>query len=638
MSAICGIIRFDGQSVESSELETMVKSSPYRGPDGASYYKHKNAGFAHLAFHLTPESVHEKQPLTSEDGRLVLVADVRLDNRDELFRKLELRKDPERVVTDPELILFAYRKWGKACVEHFLGDFVFSVWDSKAQSLFLARDALGAYSVSYHQVGKRFVFASETTAILDLPYVQAVINEDRVLRTMEFLPRDHKETFFNSVFYLPPAHCMEVSASGNKIWKYWDIDPTFQISYNSDEEYADHLLELVDQATASRLRCIGPVGVSLSGGMDSTLVAASAARQMKKTGLPQSRLMSFSYVFENLKACDERKYIEPVVEKYGLDAHYINGDSLWTFRHLKDHPIAKDYLWTNCYVNLPLSVARSAQQAGCRLLLNGQAGDSLFSGSNLTIPNLIRQRKFTELFNYLKRHSENLNWRRDVILQGLGPLAPGWVRQFYGQLRTNKHGTFINGLSDYNKQRIRRITTQKQDDNSLKHKNQRRYHAVLGASWTQGFAAVRSSGYNKFGIEQTSPLYDQRIVEFVLSIPDDRINQPGKTRFLQSNAMKKVLPKVVCERKQKTSFEPLLKTGLLKEEKDTVLKLLRKPLIVQQGWVEQSWLEQQSDAGENWDSAGYPLSICLHLELWLRAVKQQRDINQSWAVSRPALE
>lgn len=638
MSAICGIVRFDGKPVDSIELETMVESSPYRGPDDVGYHVHGNAGFAHLAFHVTPESVHEKQPLISNDGRLVLVADVRLDNRAELYGKLNLGHDLNTPVTDPELILFAYRKWGKSCVKQLLGDFVFSIWDTRAKTLFLARDALGAYSVTYHQAGSCFTFASETTAILDLPFVKPVINEDRVLRAIEFLPRSHEATFFESIFYLPPAHCMEVSSNNHKLWRYWDIDPDFHTSYKTDDEYAEHLLELIDKATACRMRCIGPVGISLSGGNDSTLVAASAARQLAGANLNQSRLMSFSYVFNELKECDERKYIEPVVEQYGLDAHYIQGDGLWTFRNFNTHPIPKDQLWTNCFVNLPLSVAQSAQNAGCRVLLNGQVGDALFGGSSLAVADMLSHGEITALLAYLKRHSQAINWRTDVFLRGFGPLAPNWLRRLYLRSRNMKPGTFIGGLSPNKRLTAQSITS---DPTRFRHPPRlapsvkKRYGATLNAAWSQGFAAARGSGYNRFGIEELSPLYDRRIVEFILSLPDEAVTRPGKPRNLQKSAMKHVLPDVVCNRTRKTTFDKLLETGLVKE-KDTVVKALAEnSLIVQEGWVNKAWLESQITLGDNLQGAGYPLTHCLHLELWLRAIKQQTQNGQRWSDSRP---
>ena len=111
MSAICGIINFDGKPAEKSEIVTMAESSPCRGSDGTSFHLDRNAGFAHLAFHVTPESVHERQPLLSDDGQLVLVADVRLDNRAELLGKLEKHQDSGTIITDPELI----RGWPLRC-------------------------------------------------------------------------------------------------------------------------------------------------------------------------------------------------------------------------------------------------------------------------------------------------------------------------------------------------------------------------------------------------------------------------------------------------------------------------------------------------------------------------------------------
>ena len=110
MSAICGIIHFDGRPVDRTDLEAMAESSPYRGPDGTSFLLDGNTGFAYLAFHVTPESVHEKQPLVSDDGRLVLVADVRLDNREELAKKLGINLSHDNVGAASAAMIFVFGK------------------------------------------------------------------------------------------------------------------------------------------------------------------------------------------------------------------------------------------------------------------------------------------------------------------------------------------------------------------------------------------------------------------------------------------------------------------------------------------------------------------------------------------------
>jgi hypothetical protein len=163
----------------------------------------------------------------------------------------------------------------------------------------------------------------------------------------------------------------------------------------------------------------------------------------------------------------------------------------------------------------------------------------------------------------------------------------------------------------------------------------RRYRSLLNPAWAQGFAAVRGGTYNRFGVEATSSLFSRKVVEFVLSVPEGRLNKPGKPSYLQVNAMRRVLPAEVCNREHKTSFTSLLKTGLIVKEKCLVEDLLNDPLIVQQNWLDDDWLRRQLRAGENWSGAGFPLSNCLHLELWLRAIKPALQKEKRWSVAEP---
>jgi len=136
-------------------LRKMTDATPERGPDGVRFRVDGNAGLAHQAFHVTPESVRERLPMASVDGRLVLVADARIDNRDELIRALDGERMPHDP-TDADLILAAFQRWGERSPERLLGDFVFAVWDKAEQTLFLARDALGGRSLCYHFDGRRW--------------------------------------------------------------------------------------------------------------------------------------------------------------------------------------------------------------------------------------------------------------------------------------------------------------------------------------------------------------------------------------------------------------------------------------------------------------------------------------------------
>ena len=141
MSGIAGILRLNGQAPDRAELVRMRDALAHRGPDGADVWTGGAAGLVHLALNVTPEAQSERGVVV--DGDLALVADVRLDNRDELLGALGLRSSTSRPTTDPELLLAAYRRWGTECPERLLGAFAFAVWDGRERRLFLARDPFG---------------------------------------------------------------------------------------------------------------------------------------------------------------------------------------------------------------------------------------------------------------------------------------------------------------------------------------------------------------------------------------------------------------------------------------------------------------------------------------------------------------
>jgi len=621
LSAICGIVHFDGAPVDRADLITLVEGSPYRGPDGTRFHLDGNAGFAHLAFYVSPESTREQQPLLSPDGQLVLLADVRLDNRAELAGKLDVEAAQLPELTDPELLLLAYRKWAELCLDHLLGDFVFAVWDCKRQELFLARDALGARGLVWAKFANKFVFASEITSILELPFVDPRINEDAVLKTLGSLGLAEDETHFQEIFHLPPASCMKVSRDGLKNRKYWQIDPGFKLSYRSEAEYTDQFLELLQQSVACRLQHnVGPVGISLSGGYDSTLLAALAAGELRKRS-PAERLKSFSYVFDQFTECDERQYFEPVISRFNIEAHYVLADSLWTFSQLDPQAVHQDFLWTNGYSQLPEAIAGSAQMAGCRLLIDGMFGDALFCEPGLFAADLIRNGQLLNLIALLWRYCEEMDWWQELVQYGLRPLIPKQLRRAWRSIHPATQSVYAPGL---HKSRLKRLhelaqvppAPGPQDELSPAHRN--RYYRIFQTQWAQGYSAVRARPYNQAGLEPVSPYFDAKLVEFILAIPAEVVTHPGRPRRLQNEAMQRLLPAQTCQRVGKTSFEPLLQAGLLEKERNTVNALTRNSLMIEKQWVDADWLNHQLADNNAVLNDNFYLSTILHLELWLR--------------------
>src|SRR4028118_649697 len=161
MSAIAGIYYLDGRPVDCADLGRMVDTLAHRGPDGADVWCEESVGLGHRMLWTTPESLLEKLPLVDQTGNLVITADARIDNRDELIEVLGLTDHPAEKITDSQLILAAYERWGDRCPEYLLGDFAFAIWDRRQQQLFCARDHMGVKPFYYYHSDRLLVFASE---------------------------------------------------------------------------------------------------------------------------------------------------------------------------------------------------------------------------------------------------------------------------------------------------------------------------------------------------------------------------------------------------------------------------------------------------------------------------------------------
>jgi asparagine synthase (glutamine-hydrolysing) len=196
MSGIVGICYLDGRPVESLQLDRMLASIAHRGQDGSAVWRAGSVGLGHCMLWTTPESLHEKLPLESESGDLVTTADARIDNREELITALSINHYLDQVITDSQLILNAYEKWGEACPAHLIGDYAFAIWDGQERTLFCARDHIGARPFYYYKSERIFIFASEIKALLTNELVPRRLNELRVADHLAFFIEDKTITYF----------------------------------------------------------------------------------------------------------------------------------------------------------------------------------------------------------------------------------------------------------------------------------------------------------------------------------------------------------------------------------------------------------------------------------------------------------
>ena len=620
MSAILAIYNRDGAPVEGSVVEAMLAASAHRAVDGQDVWRDGAIALGHQRFWITPEEQGEIQPLVDGSGRYVLTCDARLDNRTELLGLLRIGSEEGRQLSDSEFILRAYIRWGMDCAEYLLGDFAFAVWDTRERTLFVCRDSLGARDVCYYGDDRRVLVASEISQILAHPAVEARLNEGKVAEYLADLWYDQEETFFQDIHYCPPAHCLLISQGDLRKWRYWDADPSLRIRYKTDEEYADHYLELLTEAVRCRLRSIGPVGISLSGGLDSTALAALAATLLPQSGIRQKRLKSYSYVFDELTSCDEREYIQPVVDRYDLEATYIPCDDKWTLRDLPRWPMERDYIWSDAYAWLPQGVRDEAQADGCRALIGGYYGDTLFDGGRFWALGMASGHRFGLLARTLFRDWRRIDWREDAFERGLRQLTPESWRRRYRRSRPRHaappavglHPDFVwrTGLEE----RERETELPPGDDRVWRH----RYRTLMLSVFAQGAAAVRPV-YSRQRMELLQPYWDRRLVEFILAVPEDQLARPGCERWLHRNAMRGLLPEFVRERVGKTTFLPLMERGLLERERGVLESTLGNSQLVGRGIVDGEWLRGRLPLETLAAPDARFLWLCLSVELWLRA-------------------
>jgi asparagine synthase (glutamine-hydrolysing) len=634
LSGICGVIRFDGGEVEPSWLEGMVEVARHRGPDGVGRWLEGGVGLAHLALHVTPESVRESQPLVSREGGVVVVADARIDNRAELAVRLrsagELRAGDEP--TDAELILAAYRVWGEESAAQLVGDFAFVVWDGARRRLYGARDVMGMRALYYRVEVGRVLFGTEVKQILAVPGVPVRIFEPAVgayLAGPYVLP---EWTFYEGVEQLAPAHALVVEAGGHRAWRYWEVDGGRRIRYRREAEYAEHFLELFTEAVRARLRSVRPVGLFLSGGVDSGSIAAVAGR-----------LVRYCWAFEELAECDERGVSGPLAAHWGirgpLAAHWgipvteVPADEQWPLRDYPAHGPDRDDPFLFVYQPLLDAGLARARDQGASVVMSGDRGDLLMGENIYDYPSLFWRGQWRTLLSefriqtrrqgrplrqiakqYLWRPARAAVWpahRAPRLRRGAQrayrrfrpwqPTLPPWM----GDQQANFDFEKISRLSRANLA-------------FAKPALQARYSAIFTPMHLRG-AVSSERMHAALGLAFADPWSDSRLISFVLAVPQRALNTTGYEKRVVKSAMSKLWPCEVRQTVGKTNPYPLFDRALRDRAIATVSDLLAEPKLGTRGWVDEGVLRRHYEGVRAGEPEHYTLWWALSAEMWLRA-------------------
>lgn len=626
MSGITGMYCLNGTTAEERLLRSMSSAISHRGPDDQGEYKKDSVGLAHRMLHTTPESLDEKQPFIFENGKYVITADARIDNRDALITELGLRNKGE-IITDSEIILYAFIRWEEKCAEKLLGVFAFAIWDKKEQSLYCARDQFGIKTLYYHyHPEKLFTFASEIKALFQHPRVPRQINELRIADYLSSLLLDKSITFYKDICQLEPAHFLVIGPAGLTKRQYWSLDPEKEIHYKSDEEYAEALREIFIESVRCRLRSVYPVGSSLSGGLDSSSVAAVAQMQLKEDG--KAPLHTFSAIFDDVPESDERQFIHKVLQHGEYKPHFIHLDQFGALEDIEkliwhnDGPlfIRNAFLWKKKY--------EIARENGVRIVLDGEDGDTVISHAESYLAEIVRSGDWKEyaleskgllqhfesydpsptilaesyVYSHLASLRENDHWYRffrdaagfliysdtdkwDFLRNQLvKPFTPDIIMKIWHRL----HGRTLNTKQNRHGKRKAKSILNAEFAEKISPEN-RKSALVAGHRYSPGFRSEHFQALTlqspwayeendklaaAYQIEARHPFHDRRLVEFSLGIPPHLKLKNGWPRWILRKSMENILPEAIAWRVGKSNLGHNFKRSLIDIEHDRLQDLL----------------------------------------------------------------
>ncbi len=607
MSGICGIIRFDGKPVKKEEIKRMLDSMKNRGSDSQELWVDGNVGFGHKMLWVTPESLHESQPTVSEDGDLVITADARIDNREELLGKLEIDENDFTVITDVDLILWSYKKWGEDCSKFLTGDFAFSIWDKKRQELYAARDYMGIKPYFYYLDDKIFVFASEVNPINKVLYQKNEINFQALKIFSKYGAIGCDETFTENIYRLKAFHRLWVNKNNNiKITRFW-FPETIKINYNMTLENAmSGFRDQFFRSIKSKLRSITPVGIELSGGLDSSSVTAVAAH-LSET----NELHPISHHYGDM-SCDEREYSVSVLKHFGLDALCIDADKIeygklaaldkWNSLN-PEYPGSGNFL--SCLYKLEL-----LQKNEIRVVLTGHGGDHLMTGNGFFFKDYILSGQMKSILRELKERKYSPYFIASQLQWFLPSRLRKVIRNFLGKFNEDE---FYSKICADNFP-LKTDTYQFQEIQA--------YAGLFYQFWID-FNPNKVAG--KYGIEVRHPFFDKRLFEFMLTVPNFYKKNENITKYLLKESLKDLLPKKIYYRNDKAEFSELvnIQYKLLKCDEMSYDNVIEFGLALKNE-IEAYKNETNDELWYNSDKLDRMWHLCL-IEKWLIYSKKEGD-------------
>jgi asparagine synthase (glutamine-hydrolysing) len=554
MTAIAGFWSWDGRSDSAAQCRSMISAQSAYGTREATAQLDDLVAAVRL-YPLLPEDEYDRQPLVGGDGRLLLVADVRLDNRSELAGALGLSPAEIARLADSSLLLQALERWGEDAAGRLLGDFAFAYYDARQGRLLLGRDPLGQRPLFFHRGSGFVAFASMAAGLRALGQVPPGIDETSLVRFLGSLPRTGPNSFHEGVERVEPGHVVTLTRSGTTRQRYWRPRRR-ELRLKRFDDYVEAYRAELDAAVSRRLRGADRlVAAHLSGGWDSNAVAATAARLIGPRG---GRVVAFSHVPAegagvpppSNRFADEGALATATARLHPNIDHKAMPSSgrspiadLDAYAALFGRPVFNlcNHVWLS-------EIRAAARDSGARILLSGEIGNWTISAApNSLLADFLREGRLLAWSHAARGlvRTGRARWR-GVAASSFGPWLPnGLWRRLSG---------FASGPEPWSTDpvhpRLRaQVALEQEALRSARPGNSfdDAVDALLAMDWGEHRKGILAG----WGIDKRDPTADVRLIDFCLSLPLDMLMNRGERRPLARAALAdRVAPAVLDERRK----------------------------------------------------------------------------------------
>jgi asparagine synthase (glutamine-hydrolysing) len=536
MCGIAGIINFNDIAVEEGSIRLMMNKIKHRGPDDEGVFIKDNFGLGHVRLSIQDLSDAGHQPMFSNDKRYSIIFNGEIYNFIELRNELK-EKYIFKTKTDTEVILAAYKEWGEACLDRFNGDWAFVIYDSIKKEFFGARDRYGIKPFYYYFENEQLIFASEIKAIIPL-LENRQPNDKLIYEYLVYNRTDQSnETFFQNIFKLKHGHYFTITNNQFETKQWYNLEDKLQNVNLSFDDYRKEVRSSIDL----RLRSDVPVGVSLSGGIDSSTVTSIVYHDL---GLKE--IKTFSAVYGKDQWADESNFID-AYKKELSNMNFTTPSDKSFFTDFKSFIYAQGEPLASIGPYAQYKVMQLAK-GNVVVTLDGQGADEMLAGYHYFFggyfKELISNLKFKtlskEIYHYLVKHKSIYALKYLAFYLLPNSLKSNVGRKIYGNINNDfaekwsKKSTIGSDL--YNPKSL--------NASLIQHFEYKLEHLL---KWDDLNAM-------NFSIESRVPFLDHNLVEKTLSLPPGLKIKNAETKYILRESVKDILPQKIYKRRDKKGF------------------------------------------------------------------------------------